>query len=213
MKYLLYYLFIFNITLSEIRYESGSLSGFFSSESPNSSYDNWISHVTEGIAIEGYNDYGPDWLDIQNNGFGSYRRLNENSETLVYWGLIFQHFINHDTTIVDSLLSDSLDSFFYEIVIFEDTLLNKVFHMLREQLDTTFVDVNQIENQQDDVVGSFRNSWGLYIIDPNASYEQVLIQVPHPCDDFIAPYVAMDLFLEIEAFGFMIHGAGREVEC
>ena len=212
MKYLLYFLFIFNLTLSEIRYESGSLSSFFSSESPNSSYDNWLSHVTEGVAIEGYNDYGPDWLDIQSNGFGSYRRLNENSGTLVYWGLIFQHFINHDTTIVDNLLSDSLDSFFYEIVIFEDTLLNKVFHMLREQLDTSFVDVNQIENQQDDVIGSFRNSWGLYIIDPNANYEQVLIQVPHPCDDFIAPYVAMDLFLEIEAFGFMIHGAGREVE-
>ena len=212
MKCILSYLFALNILFSEIVYESGSLSDFFSSESPNSSYDNWISHVTEGIAIEDYNDYGPDWLDIQTNGFGSYRRLNENSGTLAYWEIIFQHFINHDITVVDSLLSDSLGSFFYEIVVFEDSTLNNVFHMLREQLDTSFIDINQPDNDQDDIFGGFRNGWGLFIINPNANYEQVLIQVPHPCDDFIAPYVAMDLFLEIEAFGFMIHGAGREVE-
>ena len=42
--------------------------------------------------------------------------------------------------------------------------------------------------------------------------KQVLIQVPHPCDDFIAPYVAMDLFIKTDAFGFMINGAGREVK-
>ena len=117
MKCILSYLFTLNVLFSEIVYESGSLSDFFSSESQNSSYDNWISHVTEGIAIEDYNDYGPDWLDIQTNGFGSYRRLNENSGTLAYWEIIFQHFINHDVTVVDSLLGDSLGSFFYEIVV------------------------------------------------------------------------------------------------
>ena len=92
----------------------------------------------------------------------------------------------------------------YELVIFEDTTHNKTFHLLREQIDTSFVDLNQIAIPEDDVIGSFRNSWGLYIINPNASREQVLIQVPHPCDDFIAPYIAMDLFLEIDAFGFTI---------
>ena len=211
MKYLFFNLFIINILFSEIIYESGNLSEFFSGNSPNTSYDNWISHVTEGIVIENYNDYGPEWLDIQQNGFGSYRMLNENSPTLVYWDIIFQNFINHNLDIVDTLLTDSLNSFFYEIVIFEDTLLNKTFHLLREQLDTSFIDLNQIENEDDDVIGSFRNSWGLYIINPTSTYEQVLIQVPHPCDDFIAPYIAMDLFIELDAFGFMINAAGREV--
>ena len=107
---------------------------------------------------------------------------------------------------------DSLDSFFYEVVSFEDTLLNRTFYLLREQLDSSFVDSNQIDNQYDDIIGSFRNGWGLFIISPDASREQVLIQVPHPCDDFIAPYVAMNLFIKTDALGFMINGAGREVK-
>ena len=60
-------------------------------------------------------------------------------------------------------------------------------------------------------MGGFRNGWGLFIINMNATREQILIQVPHPCDDFIAPYIALDLFFETDAFGFMIAGAGREV--
>jgi len=197
---------------ADIVYESGNLIEFFGGTAPGSAYNNWVSHVTEGIARDGYNDYGPDWLDVQTNGFGHHKKLSEFSHTLVYWENILSQFVNGDTTLVDSLLQDSLDSFFYELVIFEDTTHNKTFHLLREQIDTSFVDVNQIAIPEDDVIGSFRNSWGLYIINPNASREQVLIQVPHPCDDFIAPYVAMDLFLEIDAFGFMINGAGREVE-
>ena len=197
---------------ADIVYESGDLIEFFGGTAPESAYNNWVSHVTEGIASDGYNDYGPEWLDVQTNGFGHHKKLSEFSQTLVYWENILSQFVNGDTTLVDSLLQDSLDSFFYELVIFEDTTLNKTFHLLREQIDTSFVDVNQIAIPEDDVIGSFRNSWGLYIINPNASREQVLIQVPHPCDDFIAPYIAMDLFLEIDAFGFMINGTGREVE-
>jgi len=45
---------------------------FIGGQSPSTAYDNWISHVTEGIADSGYNDYGPDWLDVQSNGFGNY---------------------------------------------------------------------------------------------------------------------------------------------
>ena len=81
----------------------------------------------------------------------------------------------------------------------------------REQLDTSYVDINDPENTEDDVVGAFRNGWGMFIINPNAEREQVIIQVPHPCDDFIAPYVALDLFLQVDSYAFMINGAGREV--
>ena len=82
----------------------------------------------------------------------------------MYWETIFTQFIAGDTTTVDSLLQDSIESFFYELVIFEDTTVNKTFHILREQLDTSFVDLNQPDNEADDVIGSFRNSWGLYIL-------------------------------------------------
>ena len=65
-------LLVFSILNGDIIYENGAISGFVLGELPNSSYDNWISHVTEGIAEDGYNNYGPDWLDVQTNGFGSY---------------------------------------------------------------------------------------------------------------------------------------------
>jgi len=207
---LLSLLFLFSLR-AEIVHESGDLREFFGGNAPGSTYENWVSHVTEGIASDGYNDYGPNWIDIQTNGFGNYTLLPEGSPTLDYWKLIFYQFINGDTTLVDSLLEDSLESFHYELVIFQDTTLNRSYHVLREQLDSSFVDLNQLTIAGDDVMGSFRNGWGLYIIQPDASREQILIQVPHPCDDFTAPYIAMDLFLEIDAFGFMINGAGREV--
>ena len=79
-----------------------------------------------------------------------------------------------------------MQSFFYELVIFQDTVYNRTFQIIREQLDTSYVDINDPENTEDDVVGAFRNGWGMFIINPNAEREQVIIQVPHPCDDFIA---------------------------
>ena len=194
MKRLLTNLLCLSTLYSDITYESGVLSKFFGGQSPETSYDNWVSHVTEGIANDGFNDYGPDWLDIQSNDFGYCKVLDDDSPIINYWGNIFTHFIAGDTSIVDSLLQDSIETFFYELVIFEDTTSEEVYHILREQLDTSFVDLNQIENEFDDVVGSFRNSWGLYIINPAATRDQVIIQVPHPCDDFIAPYIAIDIF-------------------
>ena len=111
---------------------------------------------------------------------------------------------------MDSLLQDSIQSFFYELVIFQDTTYGRTFHLLREQLDSSYIDYNNPELESDDIIGGFQNGWGLYIISPDALREQILIQVPHPCDDFIAPYIALDLFLKSDSFGFMIAGAGRE---
>ena len=53
-------LLVLSILNGDIIHEKGAISGFVLGESPNSSYDNWISHVTEGIAEDGYNNYGPD---------------------------------------------------------------------------------------------------------------------------------------------------------
>ena len=204
-------LYIPSLLQASIVYESGSLSGFILGSSPGSSYDNWISHVTEGIASEDYNDYGPEWLDVQTNGFGNYTHLSEGSPTIDYWENIFSEFITSNTEFLDSLLQDSISSFFYELVIFQDTIENRTFHILREQIDTNFVDINLPDSDLDDIIGGFRNSWGIYIINPYAEREQVVIQVPHPCDDFIAPYIALDIFLKTNAYALMINGAGREV--
>ena len=211
MRSIIFYLGFIGLLQSEIKYEFGSLRKFFGGTEPNSSYDNWVSHVTEGITNEGYNDYGPTWMDRQSNGFGNYTMLSDYSPTLDYWEMIFSRFLLGDTTAVDSMLQDSLESFFYELVIFQDTTQNKVFHILREELDSSFVDINDPNTELDNVTGGFRNSWGMYIMNPTANREQVVIQVPHPCDDFIAPYVALEIFLQTDAFAFMIAGAGREV--
>ena len=210
MKHIILALLSVNLIFSEIIYEQGSLTEFIAGNSPETSYENWLSHVTEGIASPGFNDYGPEWLDIQTNGFGNHRVLTENSPTLHYWETIFNYFVAGDTTYVDSLLQDSIQSFFYELVIFQDTTYGRTFHLLREQLDSSYVDYNNPELESDDVIGGFQNGWGLYIISPDGLREQILIQVPHPCDDFIAPYIALDLFLKSDSFGFMIAGAGRE---
>ncbi len=211
MKYVLLNFFVITTSFAEIKHERGILTEFFGGFSPGTAYDNWVSHTTEGIASDGFNDYGPPWLDTQTNGFGEHRILTENSETLNYWESIFDNFVIGDTTLVDSLLQDSIGSFFYELVIFEDTSINKIYHIIREQLDTTYIDLNAPDNDDDDVIGSFKNSWGMYIINPSANREQVVIQVPHPCDDFISPYIALKIFIHTDAFGFMIASAGREV--
>lgn len=211
MKILFFISIFSSITFSEILLEEGDLIQFFGGTAPNSSYDNWLSHVTEGVVEPNYNDYGPDFLDIQKNGFGNHRKLNQNSSTLIYWESIFENFINGDLNQVDSLLLDSLESFFYEIVIFNDTITNDIYHIIREKLDSSYVDTNQSDNQLDDTFGGFNNSWGMYIINSNADRDQVIIQVPHPCDDFIAPYLALNIFIQTNSFAFMISSAGREV--
>lgn len=195
----------------EIIYESGSLRDFIGGESLSTSYDNWISHVTEGIADPGYNDYGPDWLDVQTTGFGHYTPIQENSSTQIYIESILSAFVQLDTILVDELLSDSVDTFQYELVVFDDTEENKTFYMLREKLNVSYIDENLPDDTSDDIIGGFSNGWGLYIINPNAQRQHIAYQVPHPCDDFIAPYVATELFFQTNGYALMIAGAGREV--
>ncbi len=192
--------------------ESGSLMEFIGGEAPQLAYDNYISHVSEGIAAPGYNDYGPDWLDTQTNGFGDYNLIEVNSPTLDYWRLIFDNLLEQNIQTVNSMLEDSSDSFYYEFVEFTDTVYNRVYYLLREQLDSSFIDSNVSGIFDDDVIGSFQNGWGLFIFNPGASRSNLLIEVPHPCDDFIAPYLATELFLQCDGMALMIAGAGREVK-
>ncbi|MFQ6609749.1 MAG: CapA family protein, partial [Fidelibacterota bacterium] len=196
----------------EILYELGSLKEFIGGISPGTQYENYISHISEGIASEGYNDYGPSWLDVQTNGFGNYREIEDDSETLSYWEEILTELNRGNIETTDQLLSDSLSTFYYDLVQFEDTEYNRSLYIVREQLDSSYVDLNLPMTPEDDVVGSFRNGWGIFIINPSAQRQNVVIEVPHPCDDFIAPYFATNLFLDIDAYALAIAGAGREVK-
>ncbi|NQU68415.1 MAG: CapA family protein [Candidatus Marinimicrobia bacterium] len=203
---------IFTALNAEILYESGSLKEFIGGTSPQTQYDNYVSHISEGIASEGYNDYGPNWLDVQTNEFGNYQIIPSDSETLTHWQSIFTAFNRGNINLVDQFLTDSLAAFNYDVVEFQDTVVNRTFYMIRERLDSSFVDVNMPMIPEDDVVGSFRNGWGIFIINPAAQRQNIVIEVPHPCDDFIAPYLATNLFLETDAYAMTIAGAGREVE-
>ena len=195
----------------EVIYEYGSILEFIGGNSSTTAYDNYISHVSEGIVSPGYNDYGPDTLDVQNNDFGDYRIIPPDSPILDYWRAIFGELINNNIQSVDVLLTDSLSSFNYDIVHFVDTVFTRSYYLIRERLDSNYYDENMIVNPDDDVAGSFRNGWGLYLISPSASRSNLLIEVPHPCDDFIAPYFATELFTQCDAFALAIAGAGREV--
>ncbi len=195
-----------------IIHESGSLKEFIGGSEPNAAYDNFVSHVSEGIASDGYNDYGPDWLDVQTDGFGDYRILSSGSEALNHWRDIFDALISGDIDGADDMLSDSLSTFYYELVDFTDDSTQRQYYIIREQLDLSYVDEGLPEIMTDTVTGSFRNGWGLFILSPNAARQHVVIEAPHPCDDFISVYQAAEMFIQLDAFALMVAGAGREVK-
>ena len=197
---------------AEIIQESGSLMEFIGGHSSTTAYDNYVSHISEGIASPGYNDYGPDWVDVQTNGFGSYRIIPMLSNTLPRWRHIFKALLAGDITTADQLLADSAQTFHYELVEFQDTDYDRTYYLLREQLDSTFFDINQPGLMGDEVSGSFANGWGLFILNPAASRRQVVVEIPHPCDDFISPYFGTEMFLQTNAFALLMSGAGREVK-
>jgi len=197
---------------AEIVYESGSLMEFIGGTSTSTAYDNYISHVSEGIAAAGYNDYGPDWVDVQNNGFGNYRIIPEFTYTLTHWRHIFEALIQNDISLADQLLSDSLDTFHYELVQFADVITDRTYYLIRERLNLSYLDANLPDVLGDEVIGSFSNGWGLFIINPDAGRQQVIVEMPHPCDDFISPYLGTEMFIQTDAFAMMISGAGREVK-
>ncbi|MDD3104301.1 MAG: hypothetical protein PHY24_08835, partial [Candidatus Cloacimonetes bacterium] len=106
--------------------ETASLENFLFGTEDNCDYDNWVSHIAEGIATPNYNIYAP--FDRQTNGFGDYR--TPSSSELNQWG-----------NIVDLFLAGMLDeaqtavnqaNFPYQVVEFNDTDTDRTYYMLRE---------------------------------------------------------------------------------
>ncbi|MEF3693798.1 MAG: hypothetical protein V3576_00440, partial [Candidatus Cloacimonadota bacterium] len=176
--------------------------GFLYGSEPDCEYDNWLSHVSEGLANPGLNDYAP-W-DEQSLSFGEYR--TPTNDELLAWRLVTDAFCAGDMALVDTLLIRY--SFPYKQVIFGDLDSGREYHMLRENLNDD-LDENYSTETWDDQVGSFDYGWGLYIRDPG-SYRNVLVNCPHPKDDFPSVIMALEGFEKWNGRYFFIAGAGRE---
>jgi hypothetical protein len=218
MKYIIKKLMIvFTITILAtasfaITVEQGSLKSFILGQEPNAAYDNWLSHTVEGLATaDGYNDYIPDTLDTQMNGFGNFTFIaSDTAESFKeVWIDIFQSFYDNPTATQDILDAENIN---YEVVLFNDIPSGRPYIMLRELLDSTYVDPGLNPSSIDDVVGSFNYGWGLFIINPQALLPAVMIQAVHPNDDYISVPLAVELFLDSQAGALAIHGTGREVK-
>ncbi|MFC2150695.1 T9SS type A sorting domain-containing protein [Calditrichota bacterium] len=203
--------FIPTIVHADLINEQANFQDFFMGSDQDCSYDNWVSHVSEGIVSAGYNDYGPVELDRQTNGFGSFQLIPADAggdSLLDNWKAIFEAFFQGNTATVVSLLESSGLEDIYEFVSFSDGII-----VLREVLnvDDYFDNNGTPGTGGDDVTGSFDYGWGLYAFNPNATRPEIVIEVVHPCDDYIAPANALHAFQAIDAGYLFVNGAGREV--
>ncbi|MDD3532479.1 MAG: T9SS type A sorting domain-containing protein [Candidatus Cloacimonetes bacterium] len=184
--------------------ETASLENFLFGTEDNCDYDNWVSHIAEGIATPNYNIYAP--FDRQTNGFGDYR--TPSSSELNQWG-----------NIVDLFLAGMLDeaqtavnqaNFPYQVVEFNDTDTDRTYYMLREIPNWNYHDDNGTPDPYDDEHGAFDYGWGLYIYNPNSS-RPIIVSAPHPTDDFPTTYVSYQALTLWDASYLMVSGVGREV--
>ncbi len=193
--------------------ENAPLIEFYQGSTRAAAYDNWVSHIVEGIATAGYNDYGPAQLDRQTNGFGNFQRVPNGTpgdNLLTGWRQVFDAFVAGNAAATATALTNAGLGGMYQVVRLTDG--GEEYLILREVLNNNYADDNGTAgNAADDVVGSFNYGWGLYVRNLTASRPEVVLEVPHPCDDYIAHANAMDAFRTIDAGMLFVAGAGREV--
>lgn len=191
--------------------ETGSLRGMIAGSCPGCAYDNLVTHMAEGIASPGYNSYNP--LDPQTNGFGNYTPIpygTEGDALLSDWKQFFAYMVREEIDNAESWRSEQLSGYPFEIVLLNDTLENRIYYIVRESLDSSYVDLNT-PDPDDNEIGSFQYGWGFYVFSPQAAHPRVSVQVVHPNDDYISVYTALDMFFEIDAGRLMLSTVGREV--
>jgi hypothetical protein len=185
--------------------ETASLKNFMFGTEPNCQYDNWVSHIAEGIAYPGYNTYAP--YDRQMTGFGAY--VTPSTAQINAWESIIDYFLAGQYELAESAIATA--GFPYQVVKFNDTDSAKTYYMLRELPNGSYVDNNNTTDTYDDEIGAFAYGWGLYIYNPDGT-RPVVLTVPHPTDDFPTPFIGYEAFQLWDAKFLMITGAGREVK-
>jgi len=185
--------------------ETASFKDFLYGITDSCAYTNWVSHVSEGIADDGFNIYAP--YDQQTNGFGDFRSLS--SAELDLWENVVNSFVEGEFENTQDLLD--LYEFPYQVIEFYDLDTDRTYYILREVLNYDYYDDNGTTLVEDDEVGSFDLGWGLFVHNP-ASSKPVIVNVVHPNDDFISIPVACRCFQDWDAKFLLIAGAGREVE-
>lgn len=183
--------------------ESASLKEFMYGSAEQCAYDNWLSHVSEGIVTDNYNLYAP--YDQQNNSFGGFNQAS--SSELNIWETALGYMLDGDLESTEWYLD--LNDYPFQVVEFHDTDTDRTYYMIRESLNNDY-DNNGTAYLEDDENGSFDFGWGIHIFNPEAS-NPIIMSVVHPCDDFIAPPLAIECFQEWDAMFLQINGAGREV--
>lgn len=185
--------------------ETASLENFLIRSEPNCAYDNWLSHIAEGIATANYNIYAP--YDRQTNGFGDFRIPSTNE--LTAWGNIVDLFLAGQLDAAQTAVDDA--GFPYQVVIFNDTTTGRTYHLLREIPSPAYYDDNGTTELYDDENGAFAYGWGLYIHNPQGT-RPIIITVPHPADDFPTTIMGYDALTTWDANFMLVAGAGREVK-
>lgn len=191
------------LSISAQTVEYGSFFQFLMGNEPGAAYDHWVSHISEGLALPGYNAYAP-W-DRQTNGFGNFHFPEP--DQLDRWSFICDYFVNQQWQLLTAALVEY--EFPYELVEFHDNDVDRTYYMLREHL-AEYHDDNGTACTSDDEHGSFDFGWGLAVYNPSAN-SPIIISVPHPNDDFIAIPLAWKVFTQLNARYLLINGAGREV--
>jgi len=186
--------------------ETASFKAFLYGSAPECEYDNWVSHIAEGVASPGYNLYSP--YDRQTNGFGNFKVATESEITA--WETVLEAFMDGDFETAQTILDDN--NIPYKVVLFNDTDTGRQYYVLRENVDMSYYDDNGTPDFfDDDEVGAFDYGWGLYVINIDSDVP-VIVNVPHPNDDFITTPVGYKAFVDWNARYYMVTGAGREVK-
>jgi len=194
--------------------ETASLQEFYQGVEGNCTYDNWVSHISEGVADAGYNDEGPVELDRQLDGFGNFQLIPADvggDSLLNAFYDIFTELFQGNVATVQNMLTDARLGGKYEVVTITDN--GNDYYVLREVLNDYYFDDNGTPGDiSDDITGSFDYGWGIYFVNPNAINPEIVLEVPHPCDDYTTPAIGFDAFTVTGAGLLFVNGAGREVE-
>jgi len=171
--------------------ETGSLRDFLTGTEPACAYDNWVSHIVEGIARPGYNVYAPEPLDPQRNGFGQFDVIDDDAggdEILALFADMTDLLLTGDVQSAWQMLQD-MPEIPYDLIELQDPELDRTFFVLREEQDMDFFDPGYSAGFTDDVFGSFQKGWGIFVFNPDALRPRIVVEVPHPNDDHLSPYV------------------------